>query len=139
MPARDCPHCGAGLPPGPAADCPACGGAVRAATPAPLNVKFLARLLALRDRPVTLGLLLQLSLPAMLLTALVVGAGAAWFVFQGQDLAAAATGGVLAGAILRDFGTLRRSARLWPTQAAVLDWDEIERLVRAGRDDAPAL
>lgn len=135
MPKRECPHCGAGLPPGPAAECPACGGAVGAALTR-YERRVLAKLAEYRHAPPTVGRLWRQSLGIHLILVALLGGYAAICAMLLSGQVALVLTGVLVGTLARDLAWFRAATRSWPIQAALMDFDEAERLLR---DDAPAL
>jgi hypothetical protein len=69
-----------------------------------------------------------LALVAFLMASLAGATGLAYLVL-----------GLLAGALLRDFGLLRRFGKTWPVTETALDWERIDDLLegRASEEEAP--
>ncbi|HYH65172.1 MAG TPA: hypothetical protein VD866_10800 [Urbifossiella sp.] len=103
----------------------------------PLQRKALGNLRAFLDVPPTLGALYRKSLPALAIMVVFGGALIGLCVVREQWLMACFTAGIFFGAAVRDLGTFRRTLRIWPATAAVIDRDRLDRLLgepEPGRD-----
>jgi hypothetical protein len=141
---RTCPHCGDVLPRVVDAFCPSCRDPLDPppadAPPTAPRLDILLAFLALRASPPTVGGLFRRSILFHLGITVVLGGLAGLYAALGMEWATAAVLGVLAGVLLRDLGTFWAAVGMWPTQAAVMDWDTIERLVgvEAGAEPSAA-
>jgi hypothetical protein len=102
----------------------------------PLQRQFLRNLRESCATPPTLGRLYAWAWrPTLFL--LLVGSVFVWLLLEVERPAAAALlGGMTAGALLRDFGYLRRSVLLWPVIAAVTDRRRLNEFL--GEPEPPA-
>jgi hypothetical protein len=89
--------------------------------------KYAARLLSLRDSPLTFGKLYRMQIRAQLLLLIASGIGIAYFAWLNLQPGVYLMSGALVGALLRDFGLMRVQLRLWPMQHKLLDWPKVER------------
>ena len=120
-----CVHCGRDLATPTASHCQHCGEpAVVPAVPA----SFLATLREYRARPLTVGFFVRKNLKGYAAMLVIFSAlGAAAVLLDMQSLAAGVAGAWF-GSILRDLGLFRQIVKIWPYEAAVLDWALIDRL-----------
>ena len=138
-----CIHCGRESTSPAATHCPWCSEAV---APPVVPAAFLAILREYRTTPPTVARLFRKSLKMHVALSLLFGCSAGLLTLLGMSTAAVAFGGAWLGAMSRDLGMFRRVVQIWPHEAAVLDWELIDRLAagepvptsRDARGTAPA-
>ncbi len=130
-----CVQCGRELTTPAASHCPWCGEP----TPSPaVPLAFLTMLRECRAKPLTVGLLVRKNLKAYGVLSLFFAAIGCAYTLVGMSMPAVAVAGVWLGVLLRDFGTFRKVAKVWPYEAAVLDWELIDRLAAGEVPPTPA-
>jgi hypothetical protein len=95
--------------------------------PKTLEARFAYRLLEMREKGCSIGRLYEWMLKGYIFLAVVFAIGISWFAWWRIYAGAYLMLGALFGVLLRDFGILRRQVRLWPVNAALLDWPKVER------------
>lgn len=93
-----------------------------------LEQKYAARLLSLRDKHLTFGVLLRFQAKAIVVLLVVFGIAITYFAWLSFLPGVYAMIGGLAGVLLRDLGVARVQKRLWPIQAKLQDWTKVERM-----------
>ena len=82
-----------------------------------------------------MGACFRKAVPVHLFLIITFGMVAGMCSLTGNDRGTILVVGVLAGALLRDFGWFVRTARAWPAAAAVIDWPRVDQLL-AGQSAA---
>ncbi len=104
----------------------------------PFQRKVLEHYRRHREKRPTLLRLLKQALPNHLVLILVFGLGAAFVQAIGAGHFALLLLGMAIGTFLRDLGTFRRFAQLWPVLVQILDWHQIDQLL-GDRLDSPII
>ena len=120
-----CVQCGRELITLAAPRCPWCGEPV---APPAIPATFLAMLRECRATPLTIRFLVRKNLKAYAALGLLFTAIGTVYVLLDMPTLAVAVAGVWFGLILRDIGTFRTVVKTWPYQAAVMNWELIDRL-----------
>ncbi len=96
--------------------------------PNPFERKYAMRLLALRDKPLTLGVLYRMQSKKRVIGLIYSVLAIAYFVWVDLQPGIYLMLGALGGIMLDRFAMARMQIKLWPMQKKVLDWEKVERM-----------
>src|SRR4051812_5636840 len=94
----------------------------------PLQRRVLRLYTVWRENPPTVGSLFALNWKRHLLMAVVLTAMCGIMTYLGNTDVSYWIVGVLVGALARDLGFFLRTVKIWPLEAALLDWRRVDEL-----------